>query len=378
MVTQNEEKIIGWESPVLIHPGEHLQAFLEDTGISQVELSERIGISKKAVNEIVKRKNPITQQTAFRLSKVFSVSPEFWINLQNNYNIAAAHFEEEKRIQIEIKNHLQYFKETYQELCKIRVFPGARWIKANFTGITKELQKFFAIDSLGFVQERTMGFAFRKYERKNFNPYSVAAWVQMGRIKAQGQEVPRFDRGKLLSKLSEIKALSRIGHEEYIHKLESILAECGVVFACVPKIKNTHIQGATKWMDSDKVLLMLNTTNKDEGKFWFNLFHEIGHILLHGKRDIYIDFEESKQAAEERESDSFAQRSLIPDFDKFYSKLEKEKNLKKAVKLFAEENNVSSAIVAGRITYELDNTSRIHKLMNQFLRERIDYSNLKL
>lgn len=118
MVHKEKQKIIGWESPVLIHPGEHLSDFLEENGINQVELAERIGISKKAINEIVKGKSRITEKTAFRLSKVFSVSPEFWVNLQSNYDALLAKKEEEKKLVDDKENHLEKFEEAVKIIDK--------------------------------------------------------------------------------------------------------------------------------------------------------------------------------------------------------------------------------------------------------------------
>ncbi len=80
-----EEKLIGWESPEAIHPGEFLIDVLDEFSMSQDDLASRIGLSKKAVNEIVKGKNSITERTARHLSKVFPFSKEYWVNLQKRY-----------------------------------------------------------------------------------------------------------------------------------------------------------------------------------------------------------------------------------------------------------------------------------------------------
>lgn len=385
MAPNKENKIEGWNSPVLIHPGEHLLDFIEDAGISQAELATRIGISKKAVNEIVKGKAPITQNTAFRLSKVFATSPDFWVNLQNNYDLALAHLDEEKRVQIETEKYLPKFHETFKELCRIGVFKTERWTKQNFSEITKQLQQFFAVDSLAYVQNGTMDFAFqdfafRKYDRQNLNRYTLAAWVQLGKIKAQKTEIPPFDRDALKALLPEIKLLSRKKWEEYIPELEKLLASCGVVLVYAPKMTCAPAQGATHWIDGDRVLIMLNTDNQFEGKFWFNLFHEIGHVLLHGKKDVYVDFgKDGTKTEAESEADSFAQKWLIPDIDAFYKRLGKYEKLETAIQDFAKENDVSPAIVAGRLTHEYkDADRRIYSLMNPFQTERITYSNISI
>lgn len=372
----NHKKIIGWISPHPIHPGEHLVDFLKENGISQIELAKRTGISKKAVNEIVNRKNPITQNTAFKFSKVFSVSPEFWSNLQNNYDMSLAKIGEEERLRSEIERYVPEFKETYHELTKQGFIQKFSWVSKNMPKIAESLQHFFAVDSLEYVRKGTMEFAFRKYNRKNLNHHTLAAWIQLGKIQAKTIETQSFDKEKLRAQLPYIKSLSRKSWKEYIPELEHVLAGCGVILILAPKMKCTPVQGATHWIDSNRVLVMLNTENQYEDRFWFNLFHELGHVILHGKKDVYVDFgQDGQKTVEEQEADGFAQKWLIPNIANFYALLKRE-DLERAVSGFAKENAISPAIVAGRLTYEHNSHPRIYSLMSPFLKERIRYSNI--
>ncbi len=369
----------GWDFPEPIHPGEHLEDFLLDTGLSQAELAERVGLTKKAVNEIIKGKNPITDNTAFRLSKIFAVSPEFWMNLQNDYDAKVARQEEVARLAHEAERHLPNFRETYKELVRLGAVKKLTWNKNNLIEITRSLQSFFLVGSLVYVEEKTMNFAFRKYDRSNLNPYTLAAWVQLGKRKATKTKVEPFDKAQLRARLTEIKKLSQKPWQEYVVKLEAVLAECGVVLVYAPKMKNSFAQGATHWIDSDTVLLMLNTYNQDEGKFWFNLFHELGHILLHGKKNVYIDFENGERSQEEEQADAFANKWLTPHIEKLdvNELVGDEKEIASTVNTLAKKNDVSPAIIAGRLTHEhRDDIDGIYSLMNPFLKERIQYTNL--
>jgi len=72
----------------LIHPGEILQEeFLKPLEISQYRLAKDIGVPPIRINEIVHGKRIITADTALRLSKYFQTTPEFWLNLQNHYDL---------------------------------------------------------------------------------------------------------------------------------------------------------------------------------------------------------------------------------------------------------------------------------------------------
>ena len=71
------------------HPGEILQEeFLSPLGITQVGLAEHIGVPVQRINEIVRRKRGITPETAWLLGQAFGTTPQFWLNLQCNYELA--------------------------------------------------------------------------------------------------------------------------------------------------------------------------------------------------------------------------------------------------------------------------------------------------
>jgi len=76
---------------VPVHPGEMLrEEFLVPLDLSQVELAERLGISRRRVNEILAEKRGITVDTALRLAQLFGTTPQFWLNLQQNYDLLTA------------------------------------------------------------------------------------------------------------------------------------------------------------------------------------------------------------------------------------------------------------------------------------------------
>jgi addiction module HigA family antidote len=71
------------------HPGEILlHEFLRPLGISQVDLAAHVGVSIQRVNEIVRGKRGITSESAWLFSGAFGTSPEFWINLQSQHDLA--------------------------------------------------------------------------------------------------------------------------------------------------------------------------------------------------------------------------------------------------------------------------------------------------
>ena len=84
-----------------IHPGEILsEEFLKPMGITPYRLSKETGIHQTRIGEIIKGKRSISVVTALRFARFFGNSPEFWINLQNHFEIE----EKRKLIEKELKS----------------------------------------------------------------------------------------------------------------------------------------------------------------------------------------------------------------------------------------------------------------------------------
>ncbi|MEI7848365.1 MAG: HigA family addiction module antitoxin [Chloroflexota bacterium] len=76
------------ENRIPTHPGEILlEEFLNPLGLSQVAFAAHIGVPVQRVNEIVRGKRGITPESAWLFSEAFGTSPEFWLNLQSNYDL---------------------------------------------------------------------------------------------------------------------------------------------------------------------------------------------------------------------------------------------------------------------------------------------------
>ena len=71
------------------HPGETLlEEFLIPMELTQVEFAAHIGVPVQRINEIVRGKRGITPETAWLFSQAFGTTPQLWINLQTNYDLA--------------------------------------------------------------------------------------------------------------------------------------------------------------------------------------------------------------------------------------------------------------------------------------------------
>ena len=97
----------GWKlHRVTTHPGEMLrEEFLKPLGMSQNALAMRIRVPATRIGDIIRGRRGITPDTALRLARFFSNSPEFWMNLQQMHDLSKARLELDKRIEREVDIH---------------------------------------------------------------------------------------------------------------------------------------------------------------------------------------------------------------------------------------------------------------------------------
>jgi addiction module HigA family antidote len=89
-----------------IHAGEILlEEFMRPFGLSQNKLANSLKVAPRRINEIVNKKRAITADTALRLSKFFGNSAEFWMNLQNRYELDVARDKLFDKIDTEVELH---------------------------------------------------------------------------------------------------------------------------------------------------------------------------------------------------------------------------------------------------------------------------------
>ncbi|WP_428622329.1 HigA family addiction module antitoxin [Sedimenticola sp.] len=75
---------------IATHPGViPLKEFLEPLELTQKALADHVGVPVQRINEIVRGKRGITPETAWLFSEAFNTTPEFWLNLQGNFDLSS-------------------------------------------------------------------------------------------------------------------------------------------------------------------------------------------------------------------------------------------------------------------------------------------------
>ncbi len=292
-------------------PGDSVQEHIDHIGMSQAELAERLGRSVPKLNELIKGKAPITKETATKLEYVLGVPASFWMNLERTY--------QDELLEIEQMEHLQQCQEWVSSfpLAKMKslgLLPNTR----KKTELADSLLKFFRVASPEQWSDIYKGssLAFKIELRHTAEPQAISVWLRLGELQAEKLELASFNKKAVRNCLYQIQDIAYKHSDTWLEDLQKLCSSCGVALVYTPCIAKAPIYGATRWIKNNSVpLIQLTDRQKDYNAFWFTFFHELGHILYHGKKDIFIDGIKSIKPDKEKEeeADAFATRMLLSE-----------------------------------------------------------------
>lgn len=330
--------------PDVVYPaGETLAELLEERAMTQADLATRTGLSPKHINQIIKGVAPITPDTALALQRATGVDAEVWNRLDSAHQAWKASQAEAKRFAADTS----WLEDLpIDELRKRRYLPA----KGDAVETMRAVCQFFGVvdrTAWNVIWEKPT--AFRTSQAFRSNAGAVAAWLRIGEIRAASMPCAPFDKAKLVAAVPKLRALSRQPDPSiWGPALSELCASAGVAVVIEPEIKGARINGAARWLSPEKALVQLSMRHKSDDVFWFTLFHEIGHLLLHSKKEVFINDPNDHSAAED-EADAYAKQVLIPR--SFEAALGDLRSIESVVQ-FADEIGVSPGVVVGRLHHE--------------------------
>lgn len=148
--------------------------------------------------------------------------------------------------------------------------------------------------------------------------------------------------------------------------IESAVVELrtvGVVLCLIPVAPGLGIHGATRWLNG-RPIIQLSLLCKSDDQLWFTLFHELGHVLLHGDKELYLNGDTSEA---EDEANTFASDLLIPPT--FGSRRPRTRDIA-AVQGLTDELGIAPSIMLGRLQRETRDYAWGHGLKHKIVIER--------
>jgi len=335
-----------YHSDLAIAPGEYLLEASAELGLNQADLAKRMGRPVQAISEIVKGIKAITPDTALQLEQVLGVPAHIWTGLEADYQLIRARQQAQQQMEKEAKDISRF---PYAEMAR------HGWVSKTRKPVEKvrELRQFYGVASLdNLPQVRSYAPAFRKSKHKNLSQEALAAWLRAGTLLAEQIETKPFDKKALKALLPELRKLT-LNRASFQQKLTQMLAKAGVALVILPHLAKTYTHGATFWVSPEKAVLMMTIRGSWADIFWFSLFHEIAHILLHDKRRIFLeDGEADKETKQqEQQADEFASNILIP-VKAYTAFIEKADFSVQSIQALARSIDIAPGVVCGRLQHD--------------------------
>ena len=139
---------------------------------------------------------------------------------------------------------------------------------------------------------------------------------------------------------------------DFFHRLQRICLVAGVKVVHTPCISKAPIIGSTRWLNDTPFIQLSGRYNRNDS-FWFTFFHEAGHILLQGKKDIFLEnvIYSDRDLVKENEANNFAIKWTLTD-DELEIILAATPLTEEAIKDFAQKFNTHPAIIIGRLQHK--------------------------
>ena len=333
-----------------MHPGETLAETLEELGMSQAELAQRIGRPLQMISEIIQGKKAITAETAIQLERATSVPANFWNSSQRNYEATLARLEEERGLAPDSSWLKQFpLKDLINRHWLPRCDSPSDQLRAllNFFGVAgiKEWKALWTAPEV----------AYRKSTAFEANPMAAAAWLRQGERVAQQIRTEPYNQEAFVKVLYQVRKLTTCDADVFVPRATDLCRSAGVALVFLPELPATRAYGATRWLTPSKATLQLSLRGKTDDFLWFTFFHETAHILKHGKRDVFIEAPDGTADQEtrrkEQEANTFASDFLIPKhaLNEFR---QQRRFTTQAIQRFAAQLGISPGIVVGRLQHE--------------------------
>ncbi len=292
-----------------VHPGAVLRELLDQRGIRQAELAERTGLTAKHINQIVNEAIGISGDVAVRLELALDIPARTWTRLEADHQAFVSREKAKSQLPAVIQWAAGFDLPTLQRfhITEPGDDPAVR---------AEKILKFFGVASPSAFDQTWMQprVSFRRSQAFTVGEKNTALWLRLVDRCARSVIVEPLSQAAVRRVARTIPAMTTLSVTDGFTAAQVALAKAGVTLVFVREVPQTRLCGATWWLGADRPVIGLTERGRKPDTFWFNLLHEIGHILLHPRRTTFINLDDDKAAddASELEANAFAHSTLLP------------------------------------------------------------------
>lgn len=287
------------------HPGETLREKLDELGMPIKEFAQRCVKPIPTIHHVLNGQSSITPDMAIAFEKVLLIPAHLWLKMQAAYDEYTARKRHDHDVLAD-KPWADGF--PLQEMTE----KGLLSCPADSTHLQR-IQTLLSYFGIARASAWHKGYATCSPMMDTTRAYAITAWLRHGDNQAEmAHDLPPFSHSKLKATLPTLKALAHSGESHLWDRLTSICQTVGILVILTPHLSQANILGASRWHREVPILQMSNCPRRYD-QFWFSFFHLLGHLLLHGKRDSFIEgLTLPRQQKKAQAAIAFAERCLLP------------------------------------------------------------------
>ena len=329
-----------------VPPGWLLEEHLEVSEISHAEFARRCGRSAKMISEIIAGKAPVEPETALQFEKVLGVAARIWLGIETDYQLHMA-----RRAEAE---------EAARQEGWLRAFPLKELVSrgcfekpesaADAVGKVLSFFKMGTVDAW-LAKYASANVAYRHPPAFKSSDACLATWLRMGEMAADQQQCADYNEAEFKSAVHEVRGLTREPVAAALTRTRQLCNDAGVVLALVKPLPMTALSGAAWWHSPRKAVVQLSARHKTDDHLWFSFFHEAAHIILHSKKDVFVDTTNGDGEELEKQANEWASNALVPRaaWQHFVATLPRSEA---SVRAFADDQGIAPGIVVGMLQHE--------------------------
>ncbi|GBU19889.1 MULTISPECIES: ImmA/IrrE family metallo-endopeptidase [Methylobacteriaceae] len=288
-------------------PGDSVLSLMERRNLSAVDVSASLDGGIETLRGLVSGSVRIDGKLADKLASVLGGTPGFWLRRQSGYEEAL-----ERVVSAVVSGHFVEWLERVP-------IPGstgrARMTEGEKRSAVRQRLAFFNVNGPDAWARRYASTSETRFRTSNSFSSSEGAtttWLRLGELEASLIQTGCWDPDALRTLVPEIRTLTSISQPaRFLPRLRAMLGSVGVALSVVRAPDGCRASGAARMLSPTKAMVLMSFRHRSDDHFWFTLFHELGHLLLHAGAT-FVDGEGTTADEHEREANEFARDCIIP------------------------------------------------------------------
>ncbi|WP_426954572.1 ImmA/IrrE family metallo-endopeptidase [Muricoccus radiodurans] len=351
-----------------------MAAILTARSLSREGFAEALGESLETVHRLLLGLQEVDDGLAARVSEYLGSSRGFWMAREAQYRSDV--------VRIRRRETLAE-RETWLKQFPVREMAALGWIRNSRSPgeAAEECLRFFGVPDVAAWQVRysgaTAAAAFRMSGAARTDPGAVTAWLRWAELVAGLTPCAPWDREAFRDRLGAVRRMTwKKDPATFLPLLRDLCAEVGVAVVVARTPRGCPASGATRFVSPTKAMMVLSFRYRSDDQFWFTFFHEAGHLLLHGREELFLEGSGETGSDEEREANEFAETMLVPPRSRAeFLALHPGKD---AIIRFARKAGVAPGLIVGQLQHKgrVPMDDRLNNLKRRYAWDQIEADRL--